>query len=531
MSKPHSSDVALKPAWLPFLTIGAKLILNAAIPLALFGLFAIWLQFELSGMQSDLKQTVRDDFETALLAKDLQQHVIEVQQFLQDIAATRAQDGLDDGFKEAQAQRANFLSGLQALRVYMTERQDKRQLETLAALQSSFESYYETGTKMANAYIKEGPSAGNQLMPVFDQSGEALKKQLIPFIDAETLRMQTHLQAVNERSDTLRYLAIGVSLLVGAVVVTFNSIIYRSVARPIQVAADVALRISKGDLRHQFLPKGQDEIGQMLNALSTMQDELRRLVTQVKMGIDDVEQTSAEIVAANTDLSLRTVEQTEAIDKTATAMHTLGETVSHSADNAHDANDKAQQALSVASTGGELVMQVESTMKDINQSSSRVSEIIGVIDSIAFQTNMLALNAAVEAARAGENGRGFAVVANEVRMLASRTTEAAHEIKVLITGSMEQIERGAVLVERTGSTMREVVQAVEQVTNLVGNIAQGSKDQSQGVSDAAQVVEHLDQETQRNATLVQQTTVSAQALKGQTQALVEAIHVFSLEES
>lgn len=242
-----------------------------------------------------------------------------------------------------------------------------------------------------------------------------------------------------------------------------------------------------------------------------------------------MEQTSASIYAANTDLSLRTDQQAVALDETATSMQNLGDTVSRNAENANDANDKAQHARAVATTGGELVMQVESTMKDINQSSSRVSEIIGVIDSIAFQTNLLALNAAVEAARAGENGRGFAVVANEVRMLASRTTEAAHEIKQLISGSMEQIERGADLVERAGSTMRDVVQAVEQVTNLVSHIAQASKEQSQGVSEAAQAVSHMDQATQRNASLVEQTAANSQALKGQAQALVQAIHAFSLD--
>lgn len=411
----------------------------------------------------------------------------------------------------------------------MQTRRDSRQIDALNALQSSFETYYQAGLSMADAYVKGGPPAGNQLMPTFDKTSEALQKKLIPFIDDETRRMHTNLIGLNQRSSNLRYLAIGVCLLVGAGVALFSGVIYRSVVRPIHVAAEVALRISQGDLRHQFLPKGQDEIGKMLNALSTMQDELRRLVTQVKIGIDDVEQTSTSIYAANTDLSLRTDQQAVALDETATSMQNLGDTVSRNAENANDANDKAQHARAVATTGGELVMQVESTMKDINQSSSRVSEIIGVIDSIAFQTNLLALNAAVEAARAGENGRGFAVVANEVRMLASRTTEAAHEIKQLISGSMEQIERGADLVERAGSTMRDVVQAVEQVTNLVSHIAQASKEQSQGVSEAAQAVSHMDQATQRNATLVEQTAANSQALKGQAQALVQAIHAFSLD--
>lgn len=529
MSSQSSSDIAIKPVWLPSLSIGTKLIFNAAIPLALFGLFAIWLQLELSGMQTHLNRGVHEDIDTALLAKDLQQHVIQVQQFLSDVSATRGQDGLDDGFNAAQEHRAQFLTGIQSLRVAMTDRQDTGQIEALHALQTSFDSYYEAGVNMAKAYVKEGPSAGNQLMPTFDKASETLQKQLIPFIDRETRRMQSNLMAVEGRSVNLRHLAIFVCLAVGAAVTIFSSIIYRSVVRPIQVAAEVALRISQGDLRHQFLPKGQDEIGQMLNALSTMQEELRRLVTQVKIGIDDVEETSASIFLANTDLSRRTDQQAVALDETATSMQTLGDTVSRNAENAHDANTKAQHARAVATSGGELVMQVESTMKDINQSSSRVSEIIGVIDSIAFQTNLLALNAAVEAARAGEHGRGFAVVANEVRMLASRTTEAAHEIKELISGSMAQIERGADLVERAGNTMRDVVQAVEQVTNLVSHIARASQEQSQGVSEAAQAVAHMDQATQRNATLVEQTAANSQALKAQAQALVQAIHVFSLD--
>ena len=228
MSSQSSSDIAIKPVWLPSLSIGTKLIFNAAIPLALFGLFAIWLQLELSGMQTHLNRGVHEDIDTALLAKDLQQHVIQVQQFLSDVSATRGQDGLDDGFNAAQEHRAQFLTGIQSLRVAMTDRQDTGQIEALHALQTSFDSYYEAGVNMAKAYVKEGPSAGNQLMPTFDKASETLQKQLIPFIGRETRRMQSNLMAVEGRSVNLRHLAIFVCLAVGAAVTIFSSIIYRN---------------------------------------------------------------------------------------------------------------------------------------------------------------------------------------------------------------------------------------------------------------------------------------------------------------
>lgn len=531
MSTRHQSDVALKPVWLPALTIRLKLILNAAIPLGVFLAFAVWLHFQLSGMQAEAEHAVSQEVHEAFLAKDLQQHVIQVQQFLSDISATRAQDGLDDGFKLAQEHRDTFASNLDALKTSAESRADTDTSEALKSIRQTFDTYYQLGTTMAQVYVAQGPSAGNALMPEFDRAAQRLHEQLQTFTVKSTQRMDERMQGLESHSGRIRTIGIVLSLVMGGIVAGLSYVVYRSVIRPIQVVSDVAARIAQGDLRHQFLPKGQDEISNLLSAMSHMQDELRRLVTRVRDGIDEVEQTSQQISQSNADLADRTEQQASALDETASSMQTLGETVSRNAENAHEANDKAQHARQIATNSGELVHQVESTMKDINLSSSRVSDIIGVIDGIAFQTNLLALNAAVEAARAGENGRGFAVVAAEVRQLASRSSEAAREIKELIAGSMSQVERGTHLVEQAGKTMRDVVQAVEEVTELVDQISRASRDQSMGVQQAAESVSHMDQATQLNASLVEQTNACAQSLRQQAQSLVQAIHVFTLDGS
>ena len=306
--------------------------------------------------------------------------------------------------------------------------------------------------------------------------------------------------------------------------------IVRAITRPLHEAIEISHAIAAGDLSHSFHAQGNNETAQLLHALEGMQDSLVRVVSSVREGSEGVATASAQIAQGNHDLSARTEQQASALQQTAASMEELNSTVRQNADNARQANQLAMSASTVASQGGEAVADVVRTMKDINDSSRRIADIIGVIDSIAFQTNILALNAAVEAARAGEQGRGFAVVAAEVRSLASRSAEAAREIKGLIGTSVDRVELGSAQVDRAGQTMTEVVTAIRRVTDIMGEISAASSEQSQGVEQVSEAVTQMDQVTQQNAALVEEMAAAASSLSTQARDLVATVATFKLSD-
>ena len=292
-------------------------------------------------------------------------------------------------------------------------------------------------------------------------------------------------------------------------------------------AARLVATVAAGDLSAHIDVKPGDTTS-LLARLSAMQSSLGSVVTHVRQNAESVATASAQIAQGNLDLSSRTEEQASALQQTAATMEQLGTTVRNNADNALQANQLAQGASSVVAKGGEVVGKVVTTMQDISDSSRKIGDIIGVIDGIAFQTNILALNAAVEAARAGEQGRGFAVVASEVRSLAQRSAEAAKEIKALIGRSVEQVELGTTLVDQTGKTMGEIVGSIRRVTDIVAEITSASVEQSSGVQQVGEAVGQMDQATQQNAALVEESAAAAESLKGQARQLVQAVAVFKL---
>ncbi len=319
----------------------------------------------------------------------------------------------------------------------------------------------------------------------------------------------------------LSALAIGLCILVAWLVT-------RSITRPLNEAVEIAGAVAQGDLTVQIAATSRDETGLLLLALKTMNENLHRIVTEVRQGSDTINTASSEIASGNLDLSSRTEQQAGALEETASAMEELTSTVKQNADNARQANSLAASASEVAVQGGSVVGQVVQTMGEINHASKRIVDIIGVIDGIAFQTNILALNAAVEAARAGEQGRGFAVVASEVRTLAQRSAAAAKEIKVLIDESVARVDDGSRLVERAGTTMDEVVASVKRVTDVVAEISAASSEQSQGIGQINDAIVQMDQVTQQNAALVEQAAAAAQSLQDQSQRLSKTVGVFRL---
>ncbi len=305
-------------------------------------------------------------------------------------------------------------------------------------------------------------------------------------------------------------------------------VISRSIDRGIGHAINVVNAMAQGDLTVVIQPEGKDEVARLLHSMAAMQTSLTAVVTAVRQGSEGVATASAEIAQGNSDLSARTENQASALEETAASMEQLSATVKQNADSARQANQLSVNASSVALKGREVVTQVVDTMKDINNASHKIFDIIQVIDGLAFQTNILALNAAVEAARAGEQGRGFAVVAAEVRSLAGRCAEAAKEIKSLISASVERVEQGTTLVDQAGVTMVDVVSAIQRVTDLMSEISAASSEQSLGVSQVGEAVVQMDQVTQQNAALVEEMAAAASSLKSQANDLVQTVAVFRL---
>ena len=339
-------------------------------------------------------------------------------------------------------------------------------------------------------------------------------------------------QVLDANADKQRNVLITLSVLQTVLLIAavwLALLFVRSITQPLRRAVDLALEVADGNLQGADQTPDRNEIGELIAAQQQMRARLRPIVQQVRHGSDAVALASAEIAQGNQDLSARTESQASALEQTAASMEELSATVRHNADSAQQASQLTQTAHSIATQGGQMVGQMVQTMQGIHDSSRKMGDIIGVIDSIAFQTNILALNAAVEAARAGEQGRGFAVVASEVRSLAGRSAEAAKEIKRLIDDSVQRVGAGNALAQQTGETMQEMVGAIGKVNTIVSAISNASREQAEGVIQVGEAITQMDQVTQQNAALVEEMAAAATSLNSQSQELVQAISIFQVE--
>ncbi len=352
--------------------------------------------------------------------------------------------------------------------------------------------------------------------------------ELVRLLERDADKAVENAEAAYKNALLLTALIGGAALLLG---VGAAWLVTRSITRPLHEAVKVARRVAEGDLTGQVQVKSSDETGQLMQALKEMNDSLVHIVTQVRAGTNTMAKASGEISAGNQDLSSRTEQQAGSLEETASSMEQLTSTVRQNADNARQANALAASASEVAVKGGAAVAEVVETMGSIHASARKIAEITGVIDGIAFQTNILALNAAVEAARAGEQGRGFAVVAGEVRNLAQRSAAAAKEIKALIDTSVAKVDAGSKQVDRAGETMQEIVVSVKRVTDIIDEIASASQEQTAGIEQVNQAVSQMDHMTQQNAALVEEAAAAASALQDQANDLAQVVNVFKLENA
>ena len=380
-------------------------------------------------------------------------------------------------------------------------------------------------TPAAQRQDKSAAAAAMLKLKLIYESHRKIIDQIVEIVTKQAAADELQAKAEIQFATWLLLVIFGLAIGVG---VGGSIIVSRSITAPLREAVDAAQEVASGDLSGQIDVTGGDEVAQLMQALKDMIDNLSKTIGQVRAGVESITNATGEIASGNMDLSSRTESQAASLEETASSMVELTSTVKENADNARQANQLVVSATNFALKGGEVVGRVVTTMGSIKESSRKIVDIIGVIDSIAFQTNILALNAAVEAARAGEQGRGFAVVASEVRNLAQRSAGAAKEIKSLIGDSVEKVNAGSKLVDEAGATMTEIVSSVKQVALIMSEIADASQEQRSGIEQVDRTITQIDEVTQQNSALVEQAAAAAQSLQEQSQLLLKAVSVFKL---
>jgi methyl-accepting chemotaxis protein len=509
------------------LRIGARLGVGFAIILALL----ISILTAATVINSKSRQQMMDSLnfssDKMMLANTMKASLLEAGISMRNIGMLSEVSVMQKEEEKIKAQRKQYEEARDKLVALGLSDDEKKVIAEIGQADKEIDEFLKQAIAQAVGFNAEGAAkiiTGN--IDPLNQKGSVAINKLVDSQKAESREAQEKANAAGKRLIGLLILASIVTVAVGAV---FAWCITRSIITPLQGAVQIAKKVASGELgSHQKVIAGKDEISELLQALKDMNESLFQTISQVRFGTETITVASAEIASGNADLSSRTEAQASSLEETASSMEELTSTVKQNADNARQANQLVVSASTVAVKGGEVVSQVVNTMGSIKESSRKIVDIIGVIDSIAFQTNILALNAAVEAARAGEQGRGFAVVASEVRSLAQRSAGAAKEIKALIDDSVDKVETGGKLVDEAGQTMDEIVNSVKRVADIMSEITAASSEQSIGIEEVNRAITQMDEMTQQNAALVEQAAAAAESMQDQSQKLAQAVSAFKL---
>ncbi|WP_077037815.1 methyl-accepting chemotaxis protein [Pelomonas sp. KK5] len=510
-------------------SIRARLYALAALAIASMLVIGGYGLMSLARAKANLTHYVDNDVESLTQLAGVRAGVGNLRRYEKDtlinLADAKAVEKYRADWTETYGKVAKGLAAIEKLDIP----EDVRKLpaEMMTALQQ-YRSGYESIAGRIVAGEFPDTAAANKSMEPLKAPVRAMDQTLGTMTELIDRHSADQVQALAADERRIRWsLALVMSLAV-LIIGTYTFFNIRSILQPLQGAVEHAGRIAGHDLSRPVEVDGTDETAAMMRGVQAMQASLAGVVSSVRGATDSIATASAEVATGAQDLSMRTEQAASNLEETASAMEQLTASVTHNAEAARQASALARDAAAVAQRGGNVVGEVVDTMGRISASSSRIGDIIGTIDGIAFQTNILALNAAVEAARAGEQGRGFAVVAGEVRTLAQRSAQAAREIKELITASGENVDTGAQLVQRAGATMQDIVKAIERVSGIVGEISHASSEQSTGINQVGQAIANLDQMTQQNAALVEQSAAAAQSLQDQADALSKSVAVFKL---
>jgi methyl-accepting chemotaxis protein len=497
--------------------------------LALLAGIAVLAIASLGTLNEGTQRIVKDRYPQVLLANDVLLNISENASAMRNLLLIDDHEKLKQEIALIGRGEDQITANLDKLKARLSSEQGRKSFDEITGLRAR----YSAGQKKFLELASTGATmdASQLLLSTLREDQQKYIARVKSYIAVGSMMMDRSSQdaADQYRNKTLIMLGIAALAVLAGGGCAFW--ITRSITRPVQHAVEVAQRVADGDLSSRISVRSRDEIGQLLMALQQMNQSLGGIVASVRGGAETIAAASAEIANGNLDLSSRTEQQAGSLEETAAAMEQLTATVRHNADNAQQANALAQSASEVAQHSGGVVQQVVSTMSAISEASRRIVDIIGVIDGIAFQTNILALNAAVEAARAGEQGRGFAVVASEVRNLAQRSAGAAKEIKMLIADSVDKVDAGGKLVTQAGATMDQVVSSVRRVSAIVAEISSATREQRAGIEQVNQAIVQMDETTQQNAALVEQAAAAAQSLQDQSSSLMQTVGVFRLGDS
>ena len=508
--------------------IGSRLTMGFGLVLLLCLALGVLAILELAHVNAATSSIAQNNLPSVALAGRLQQTLSEFRLLENRHVLTFDADEKDDLDKVLAASKARLSTDLAS---YAAQTLPPEERAAFANFQQALKAYDDSSPKLIEQ-SKLGMTALSQSRAfLIGPSQEAYAKvsaalaKLVTLNEAEAQRFYASSQSAYLQSKGWVTGILLLTLLVGA---GLAYVITRSIVTPLRLVQQTAQRIAEGDLAATLQVQGSDETSELMRAVVQMREALHHTISQVSQAIHSISTTSAEIASGNQDLSERTEQASANLQRVSSSMGALTQTVQQNGQAAAQANGLAMNAAQVASRGGQMMGEVVTTMQKIDVSSKKIADIIGVIDGIAFQTNILALNAAVEAARAGDQGRGFAVVASEVRSLAGRSAEAAKEIKNLIGASVAQVEAGSSQVQAAGRTMQEIDASVQKVSHIIGEITAQGSEQSHGIADINTAVMELDQMTQQNAAMVEQAAAAAQSMKDEAQRLSGVVDVFQL---